>query len=670
MKFFKFPIITLTTSFILGIIFNSFFEPNIGYLNVAITVAFLISILAYIRAKKKWFQDVYFGIAAYFLFFCLGSEAHYWHTDSHYENHYSNFLTDTNETIIKGSIVSVLKPSENFHKYIVSLSQYNDTSCFGKILVYNDKTNAILKSGQEIIIIGKLLPTFKATNPYQFDYSAYLEKLNISHQVFCRKGSVITTRIHKNTNYYIQNIREKLIASFDEYQFDAKTKSILEALLFGQRNVIDEETIANYSNAGVIHILAISGLHIGILYFFFSLLLKPLEKRKYGSIIRLFLILGLLWLFALLTGLPASVTRAVTLFSFVSLGTFYNRQNHAFNAVAVSALLLLLFNPNYIFDIGFQLSYAAVISILLFQPFYEKCYFTKHKIGVYFIDIVLVSLAAQIGVLPLTLYYFHQLPLLFLLANIVVIPLGSFVLILGCVLLLLNFIFKSLALLLGKILSFLIATMNQYIAVIATFDSGVIKNISFTSEMVILSYLIILFFIYWCYKLKWFAFRNMAIALLLFQISLIYIEWTKQSTDELIVFNSKKTLLSAKKGNQVQFFSHDSVFNEETIKNYKRGLHTNHYQINALQNVMSYHDNRILIVDQMGVFEFNLKADYVVLTQNPKINLVRLIEMVQPKEIIADNSNFYYLIDQWERTCKQKNIPFHATAEKGYYRLK
>ena len=141
-------------------------------------------------------------------------------------------------------------------------------------------------------------------------------------------------------------------------------------------------------------------------------------------------------------------------------------------------------------------------------------------------------------------------------------------------------------------------------------------------------------------------------------------------TDELIVFNSKKTLLSAKKGNQVQFFSHDSVFNEETIKNYKRGLHTNHYQINALQNVMSYHDNRILIVDQMGVFEFNLKADYVVLTQNPKINLVRLIEMVQPKEIIADNSNSYYLIDQWERTCKQKNIPFHATAEKGYYRLK
>ncbi len=670
MKFFKFPIITLTASFILGIVFNSFFEPNISYLNLAISVAVLICSVTYLRAKKKWFQDVYFGIAAYFLFFCLGSEVHYWHTDSHYENHYSHFLVNTNETTVKGTIVSVLKPSEKFHKYIVSLSQYNDTTCFGKILVYNEKNNADLKSGQEIIILGKLLPTFKATNPYQFDYSEHLQKSNISHQIFCRKASIITTRIHKNANYYIQNVREKLIASFDEHQFDRKTKSVLEALLFGQRHVIDEEIIANYSNTGVIHILAISGLHIGILYFFFSLLLKPLEKSKYGSILRLFLILGLLWLFALLTGLSASVTRAVTLFSFVSLGTFYNRQNHVFNAVAVSALLLLLFNPNYIFDIGFQLSYAAVISILLFQPFYEKCYFTKHKIGIYFIDIVLVSLAAQIGVLPLTLYYFHQLPLLFLLANIVVIPLASLVLILGSITLFFNFIFKPLAFLLGKILSFLITTMNQYIAVMATFDRGVIKNISFTSEMVVLSYLIIFCFIYWCYKLKWFAFRNTAIALLLFQIVIIYIEWIKQSAEELIVFNSKKALLSAKEGNQVQFFSNDSVFNEETINNYNRGLHTNRYQIKSLQNVMSYHNNRILIVDQMGVFEFNLKADYVVLTQNPKINLVRLIEMHQPKGIIADNSNSFYLVDQWKTTCRQKNIPFHATAEKGYYRLK
>ena len=164
-------------------------------------------------------------------------------------------------------------------------------------------------------------------------------------------------------------------------------------------------------------------------------LLRPLKRVRFGSEIQLLIVLAILWLFALLTGLPASVTRAVTLFSFISIGNYFNQPKAIYNALAISAFSILLVKPNAIFDIGFQLSYAAVLSIVLFQPFYKKFYFSKNKIAVYFTDTVLVSLAAQIGVLPLSLYYFNRLPLLFLLANLIIIPLSSLVLIVGIVIL-------------------------------------------------------------------------------------------------------------------------------------------------------------------------------------------------------------------------------------------
>ncbi|WP_243754687.1 ComEC/Rec2 family competence protein, partial [Flavobacterium jejuense] len=570
----------------------------------------------------KWFQDVTFGIVSYLLMICFGALSHYFHIDTHYKKHYSNVIQIDN-SIIVGSISTVLKPSTKFKKYIFEVSQCNLESSFGKILLYQSNTNQALQVGQKIVIHKPILPTLKATNPYQFDYSEYLQKQNIYHQVFCKEGDIQRIGTIKNFDYYLQKIRDKLSFSFDYHHFDTSTKSIIDALLFGQRNFIDKETITNYSKSGVVHILAISGLHIGILYLFLAFVLKPIDKFKYGKGVRLLLILGLLWIFALVTGLPASVTRAVTLFSFISFGNYFNQQTNIFNAVAISALVLLIFNPNFIFDVGFQLSYAAVISILLFQPYYEKFYFTKNRVGVYFIDIVLVSLAAQIGVLPLSLYYFHQLPLLFLLANIIVIPIASLVLIFGSITLVLNFIFKPFALVLGKFLSFIIHLMNEYIALIAKIEDGIIQNISFTSSMTILSYLVLLSFIYWIYKLKWFAFRNAMIVLMLLQIAIIYTKWDNNKVEELVIFNSKQTLIGAKKGNQIQLFSHDSVGNKDLILDYSRGLHCSNSKFMPLKNVLCFQGKRILIVDSSSVYVNNEKPDLVLLSQSPKLNLVR-----------------------------------------------
>ena len=668
MKFFKFPIITLTTSFVLGIVLQHFVQFRLKSLFLALIVFFTLFIFVFLRARKKWFQDIFFGIISYLLMANLGALSLYFHTDIHYENHYSKYLEEDENTIV-GTITTILKPTNSFQKYILEVTECNRKPVFGKILFFEAKSNANLTIGDKITFNKDILPTLKATNPSQFDYSKYLEKQNIHHQVFCKANDVILLGKVENWNYYLQEIRDKLSQSFDGHHFKHETKSILDALLFGQRNFIDKETITNFSKSGVVHILAISGLHIGILYVFLAFVLKPLYRFKNGKVLRLVLILVLLWMFAFVTGLPASVTRAVTLFSFITLGNYFNQQTNIFNAVAVSALLLLLFHPNFIFDVGFQLSYAAVIAILLFQPYFETFYVTKNRVGVYFTDIILVSLAAQIGVLPLSLYYFHQLPLLFLLANLVVIPIASFVLIIGSITLILNFVFKPFAILLGKLLTYVIDLMFYYIRFIAQIEGGLVEHFSFTPLIVLVFYGTLFSFIYWLYKMKWFAFRNAMICLMLLQIVFIYTYWNTNTTKELIVFNSKKTLISVKDGPYLQFYSNEVIENNLVAIDYVRDSHGECLKTVPIQNVLEYKGKKIILIDSLAVYDINVIPDIVLLSDGPKINLQRLIATLHPKEIVADNSNPFYLVNQWKATCEQEKIPFHATAEKGFYKL-
>ncbi|NJM79276.1 MAG: ComEC/Rec2 family competence protein, partial [Flavobacterium sp.] len=405
---------------------------------------------------------------------------------------------------------------------------------------------------------------------------------------------------------------------------------------------------------------------IGILYFFLAFLLKPLNSFKSGKYIKLVLIISILWVFAFITGLPASVTRAVTLFTFISIGASFKQQNNIFNAVAVSALLLLIFNPNFIFDVGFQLSYTAVISILVFQPFYKKFYFTKHKVGIYFIDIVLVSLAAQIGVLPLSLYYFNQLPLLFLIANIVVIPLASFILIAGMISLALNFIYEPLAQLIGKMIRYAINVMNQYIALIAKVENGIIENISFTIVLTLILYLVILSFIYWLYNLKWSSFKNTVVMMMLFQLAYLITLWYENNETELVVFNSKSTLVSIKNNDKLTLFTNDSTANARFIKDYTRGIFNAKNSVETIPNCISFQNKRILIVDSFSIYQTSLKVEIIVLSQSPRINLDRLIKESKPKLIIADNSNPFYKIKEWGKTCEQKKYLFMPPPKRDF----
>ena len=240
---------------------------------------------------------------------------------------------------------------------------------------------------------------------------------------------------------------------------------------------MSKEISNSYTQAGIIHILAISGLHIALIYGIILWLTKPLLRFKKGKLYIFSLSLSVLWFYAILAGFSASIVRAAVMFSVVALAKIVNRQSNIYNSLAVSALLLLVYNPNYLFDVGFQLSFAAVLSIVIFQPLVRKYSYSKHIIILKIKELLLISLVAQIGVLPLTLYYFGQFPLLFLFANLIAIPLSSLILILGLVLIPFNLLFPKAATYLSVVVNFLIEIMNAFTTWIVKFDIFIIKSI-------------------------------------------------------------------------------------------------------------------------------------------------------------------------------------------------
>jgi competence protein ComEC len=277
---------------------------------------------------------------------------------------------------------------------------------------------------------------------------------------------------------------------------------------------------------------------------------------------------------------------------------------------------------------------------------------------------------AQIGVLPLILYYFGQFPLLFLLANLIAIPLSSFILILGLALIPFNFLFPKVAVYLSGLVNFLIEIMNVFTAWIVKFDVFIIKNIAFHEVLVFLLYLLIGTIVYFVYFPKTKNFKPILVSIIIFQLGYFFLNSSEKNNNEFGVFNSmKNSLFVETKNNESVFYTDDLANSKSSIEAYTRGKFVKKYRIEPIKNVYSF-NKKILCIDSLGVYTTKQKPEIVVLTQSPKINLKRLISTIKPEQIIADGSNYKSYIQLWKTTCEQEKIPFHATAEKGFYRLK
>jgi competence protein ComEC len=677
MKVLQFPLARITIGFVTGILVAYYFKPAVLFVFSILFIAVCVFFIAFFTSKRNVVNPIYFGLATYFLAFNIGSSTQIIHTDSFQESNYIHRKSIFEQPhLVSVTIREKLRSSAYNDRYIVLVRQIDDKMNTGRILlnVEKDSLNHPFEIGTHLQINGSLYQNNPAKNPNQFDYAKYLESKQIYAQIYADGSEIkIGSIIEKDVWYYISRLRTKIIQNLEKSKFNKAELHVAIALILGQQQDISPEIIRDYQFAGAVHILSVSGLHIGFILLFVTFLLKPFPNTRRGSFIKLIIILFSLASFGFIAGLAPSVLRSVTMFSFVAIGMYLRRSTNIFHTLLVSMLLILLFQPSFLFDVGFQLSYVALFFILWLQPLLASLWLPKNVIAKYFWDILTVSFAAQIGAFPLSIYYFHQFPGLFFVTNLVIIPFLSIIMGLGVLVMVLA-AFDYVPLFLAKSLEWSIFILNKIITFIASLEQFIIQEIPFNWQLLLSIYLLLIATIVWFKKP---SFNRLVLAMLtiiIFQIAFFQTHWAIQTQSELVVFNSKKnTLIAVRKGKDITLYANDSllktVSKNKTIASYSMGNFSSLKFKKRVQNLIYFNGNKILVVDSLGVCPKDIHPDIVLFTQSPKINFERFLQTIKPKIVVADASNFRTIQKLWETTCLKEKIPFHATGEKGFYRL-
>lgn len=677
-QFLKFVPVQLTFFLILGILITNWFSFQPIQLTVIAVFLILVLALLYYLSRKQYKPSIVFTMLIYLISFFIGMSSISYKNQLNNKLHYANnseFTTGI-PILVVIEIQKVLKPNVYYNKYEAVVKQLNTHKTVGKILVniQRDSTEKQLQVDDNLVVKTLLSSIKEPLNPYGFNYKKYLKNQQIHHQIHIYKQQFLTL---KNNNRTVKGLAAKIRVYINESLktngFKDDELAVINALLLGQRNSITSDLLESYAGAGAVHILAVSGLHIGIILLLLTFVFKPFHYFKNGKFIATLLVIIALWVYAIIAGLSASVVRAVTMFTSLTIGMQLIQRSNVYNTLVISMFFLLLFNPFYLFEVGFQLSYLAVFSIVWIQPKLYNLWISKFWFLNKIWQLFTVSIAAQIGVLPLSLFYFHQFPGLFFLSNLVIIPFLGFILITGIIVIALSS-FDILPRFMGDSYDYTIQKMNSFVEWISNQEFFIIQNISFSLTLMLASYLFVFIAIKWIEKKFFYRLVLVLISLIVIQVVLTFEKHKLQSTNEFIVFNKSKTsIIGNRVGSDLMVASSNALTQKEyTLKPYLicTGIGDKLQTIKG-KNVYKFKDETILIVDSLGVYDFKtVEPSIVILQQSPKINLERLLKTLQPKLLIADGSNYKSYVAKWEQTCIKYKTPFHSTMQKGAYILK
>lgn len=386
-------------------------------------------------------------------------------------------------------ITSSAEEKENTWKYTAEVKFINDSTGWkiisGKILLYLRKASfpTPFRYGDQLIIEGMPQELKPPMNPGEFNYKRFLGFRNIYHQQFVNdSASVVRAGSQPPSLIYAAacRIREAAKEILNRHLPEVRQRAVACALLLGVNDALDEELTHAYSAAGAMHVLAVSGLHVGIIYGLLLLFFRPFSSTQKGKWALAMVSIMVLWLYAVITGLSPSVLRAVTMFSFVALAKPLRHRTNIYNTLAASAFVLLACNPFLIMSVGFQLSYMAVLGIVYLYPVLYHSWDVHNWLGDKIWQITCVSLAAQAGTFVLGLLYFHQFPTYFLISNLFVIPGATLILISGLLLFISSGI-PVIEMLFGHILRMLIEALNFVVTAVEALPLALIEPVYITT---------------------------------------------------------------------------------------------------------------------------------------------------------------------------------------------
>lgn len=682
----KTPFLRLLPALAAGILLHWFFQPGKTVWCWLAATGFLLSCSLfffrdYQRLKLSWLNS----IAVLLLFGGLGGLLAFHKDIRNTKNWIGHQYTTTDALLVTLDEPSVEKTKSVKANAETDFIIRNDSAVRvkGKIILYFKKDSIVqqLSYGTRLILKKPLQEIKNAGNPGGFDYKRYCLFQGITHQVYLQPGDyeLLDEKQTRWLKQFIYDTRSYVLGILRKHITTQKELGLAEALLIGYKDDLDQSLVQSYTNTGVVHVIAISGLHLGLLYWLFVRLLRPVAKRKRIKWLAPVCIIAGLWLFTLLAGAQPSVLRSAVMFSCIVVGENLGRRSSIFNTLALSAFILLCINPYWLWDVGFQLSYAAVASIVLFmKPVYNLLYFPNKALD-FIWKMNAVTLAAQIFTTPVSIYHFHQFPNYFLLTNFVAVPLSSIILIAEILLCIISF-WDWLAAWVGKVSSFLIRIMNSYIEQVEKLAFSLWNGLQLSVLQTILVYLFLSAIAYWLLERSKPALRLGLTALLGFVClrSYSFIESGQQK--KIIVYNvPQKPAMDFIDGRHYLFAGDPSL----QVDGFERNFHLNPsrilYRTSEADSMGSlaqqgnsriFFGKKILLINSSTRFtpqEKREPVDLLIISGNPKLYITDASRVFDIKQVVADGSAPAWKTRYWQADCDSLHIPFYDVKSKGAF---
>ena len=566
----------------------------------------------------------------------------------------------------------------------------------GKLIMYFEKDSGaqLPEYGDQVLIKNKVSALNSPNIPGEFNYSKYMSYNGIYHSAYLKKGEWTLTG-KNNGNYFwlsIFRLTNHLKSEITNALPDPDQRGIAEALIMGNESDIPNDIINDYAGTGTVHILSVSGLHVGIILIGLSWIFSFLTRLPFGRYIRLVLILFIIWFYAFFTGFSAPIARSVIMFSIVYIGINIGRNANIYNSICASALILLLINPFVLMQASFQLSFIALTGIVWLQPKIADWWHPNHKILNYIWQLAAASLAAQIITLPISILYFNQVSLYFLPANLIVIPASFVVLIIGIAFVFVMMIpFLWLHHIFSGLLYGSIFVMNLIVRFINELPGATWHGLYINYPGVFLLYLFMIFSILsLIYRSKKLFAAGVSFGLCFFLTRDVDIYNSLKNNElSIITISSHHTLITLKDRNKLFVLSDSSFIHDKQLLKYhvygyawqnyispanivclNSEIKTNFSDANLMKHLplVGFYDKTILMINP-GTYirpAFNRTApaevDAVLLYDKPRIRLADLYKKIRFKSVIAASGE----IRDWETECIENNIPFFNLQKNNY----
>lgn len=559
----------------------------------------------------------------------------------------------------------------------------------GKVLLYIDKNAKKPKYGDVLLIRGVSRLVEAPLNPAQFDYKKFLLQKRIYHQHYLKSTDFILTGKQQGVWYkqWAYSVSEWSDAALKKLIPYEREYAVAKAMVLGLRDEMDNELVQAYSAAGAVHVLSVSGFHIGVFVWLLTQVLGTLKKRRRGKWAYLGITLAVLWFYAIMTGLSAPVIRSAVMFTIFLLANPLGRKENAKNALFGSALILLALDPLLIYSVSFQLSYAALGGIIYLQPILYQSITVKD----WFLDkiwgLTAVALTAQLATFPIGAYYFHQFPNYFWLVNPLVVGLSFVLLPVAFIAIVLSGI-PFLSTILGWLLTGVTWLLNQVVIWTEKLPYSVLNRLSLSWVEVVLIYGIIgLLLALFYYRDRRWLWGVGGISFLLLLIQTVEIHDFKKQKWLVIHAIPHQTAISLIAGQEATLVA-DSAFFQENHKPFDFYL-KNFYVERGIENInqesletpnsqgivttlpfgklIVWQGKKILLVEKAIASALPTVADYVVIRNNAFRNSAKIQAIFGNQKLYFDNSNKFYVLDTLQKQASTDSLHWHFVSQKGAF---